>query len=70
MKYIKTFNEKKKESKEKDQEIKFDADSMVSDKEEVGFKSELEELKEKDEKKIKAEVRSGEKDVTKGSIKK
>ncbi len=58
MKYIKTFNEKKKESKEKDQEIPFDAKSMVSDKEELGFKSETEEIKEKDEKKIKSEVKS------------
>lgn len=71
MRYIKTFNEKKKEDKVKDQEMGFDSKSIVpADDQKAGFKTEVEEIKDKDAKKIVDEVESAEKDVTKGSIKK
>lgn len=56
---IRRFDEGKKDKSEKDFSAKpFDADSMKIDKEVVGFRSELDEVKEKDVKKIKKEIQN------------
>jgi hypothetical protein len=56
---IRRFDEGKKDKSEKDFSAKpFDADSMKIDKEVVGFRSELDEVKDKDVKKMKKEVQN------------
>jgi hypothetical protein len=56
---IRRFDEGKKDNSDKDISAKpFDVDSMKIDKEVVGFRSELDEVKEKDVKKIKKEIQS------------
>jgi hypothetical protein len=58
MKYIKSFSESKKEkkAKETDQEMPFDANKLVSDDENTGFKSEVEVIKDSDAEKIKKTI--------------
>jgi hypothetical protein len=53
MKYLKRFDEKK-DVKETEQKQGFDSKSLEDDA--IGFKSELEELSDRDEKKIKKEI--------------
>ena len=55
MKYLKRFDEKK-DVKEAEQKQGFDPKSLEDDA--IGFKSELEELSDKDEKKIKKEIQA------------
>ncbi len=52
MKYLKSFSEAKKEKEEKEQEMGFDAEKLVSD-EEPSIKTETEVIKDSDVKKIK-----------------
>ena len=53
MKYLKRFDEKK-DAKETEQDHVFDVKSL--EEEGIGFKSELDELSDKDEKKLKKEI--------------